>query len=379
MKVLITGVNGFIGKNLEAHLKERKNVEILRFSHSGDEALLHKLVAKADFIFHLAGVNRPKCEEEFKSGNSDLTQLLCNAIADSHRKPTVIYTSSVQAELSNPYGISKLSAERALNELVRKHPINLHIFRLPNVFGKWARPNYNSAVATFCHNIARDLPIQIHDEHAPITLVYIDDVIQHFLEIIDGRTCDAPVSVIKPVYSTTVGSLAAQLQTFRNSRATLITEAVGTGLTRALYSTYLSYLTPESFAYEIPKYGDPRGVFVEMLKTPDAGQFSYFTAHPGITRGGHYHHSKTEKFLVIKGEACFRFRHITSGEFYELRTSGDHPTIVETVPGWTHDITNVGDDEMIVMLWANEIFDREHPDTFALPVALEVDQSVEGI
>ncbi|MGE7957534.1 UDP-2-acetamido-2,6-beta-L-arabino-hexul-4-ose reductase [Pseudomonas sp. NPDC089530] len=369
MKVLITGINGFIGKNLEAHLRERSDIEILRFGRNDDSALLKTLVAEADCVFHLAGVNRPQDPAEFKSGNSDLTQLLCDAVAASGRKLSVVYTSSTQADCDNPYGVSKLAAEQALNDLADKHAIDLHVFRLPNVFGKWARPNYNSAVATFCHNISRGLPISVHDERAAINLVYVDDVIRHFIDILDGRTPPDRHAQVQPVYSTTVGAVAEKIQAFRDSRSTLISEAVGTGLTRALYSTYLSYLPPESFTYEVPKYGDPRGVFVEMLKTPTAGQFSYFTAHPGITRGGHYHHTKTEKFLVIKGHARFRFRQIISGEFYELQTTGEQPVIVETVPGWTHDITNVGSDEMIVMLWANEIFDREHPDTFALPLS----------
>ncbi|PMY59672.1 MULTISPECIES: NAD-dependent epimerase/dehydratase family protein [Pseudomonas] len=369
MKVLITGINGFIGKNLETHLRERSDIEILRFGRNDASALLKTLVADADCVVHLAGVNRPQDPAEFKSGNSDLTQLLCDAVAASGRKLSVIYTSSTQADCDNPYGVSKLAAEQALNDLADKHAIDLHVFRLPNVFGKWARPNYNSAVATFCHNISRGLPISVHDEQAAIKLVYVDDVIRHFIDILDGRAAPDRHAQVQPVYSTTVGAVAEKIQAFRDSRSTLISEAVGTGLTRALYSTYLSYLPPESFTYEVPKYGDPRGVFVEMLKTPTAGQFSYFTAHPGITRGGHYHHTKTEKFLVIKGHARFRFRQIISGEFYELQTTGEQPVIVETVPGWTHDITNVGSDEMIVMLWANEIFDREHPDTFALPLS----------
>lgn len=368
MKVLITGANGFVGKNLVAHLRERKDVEILSFVRGDSTALLGAQVAEADVIFHLAGVNRPENPEEFKSGNSDLTQVVCDAVADSNRKISLVYTSSIQAEQDNPYGRSKLGAEDALSDLAGKCGVDVHVFRLPNVFGKWARPNYNSAVATFCHNIANDLPIRINDENAPITLVYIDDVIRHFVAIMDGHVSKGQPAVVEPVYSTTVGLLAAQLQAFRDSRQTLVTEAVGEGLVRALYSTYLSYLPPGSFTYDVPKYGDPRGVFVEMLKTRDAGQFSYFTAHPGVTRGGHYHHSKTEKFLVIKGTANFRFRHIVSGEFYELQTTGDQPRIVETVPGWTHDITNIGENEMVVMLWANEIFDRENPDTFALPV-----------
>lgn len=368
MKVLITGANGFVGQNLIAHLAERNDVEVVRFTRDDSLSSLPSLLVDVDFIFHLAGVNRPQDPSEFQMGNTDLTQALTDAVVATGRKVPILYTSSSQAELDNPYGSSKRGAEDALLALQSAHAVPVHLFRLPNVFGKWARPNYNSAVATFCNNIVRDLPISINDPKAPLTLVYIDDVIGHFLAVMDGELAGDPFVKVQPQYSTTVGELADQLYAFRDSRNSIITEAVGTGLVRALYSTYLSYLPPERFTYEVPKYGDPRGVFVEMLKTKDAGQFSYFTAHPGITRGGHYHHSKTEKFLVIKGKACFRFRHIVSGEFYELVTNGEKPEIVETVPGWTHDITNVGDDEMIVMLWANEIFDRDHPDTYARPV-----------
>lgn len=371
MNILITGADGFIGKNLQAHLAERHDLAVRCFTRAEDAALLPELVRDVDFVFHLAGVNRPQDPQEFQVGNTDLTRNLCDAIKRSGRPVSVLYTSSSQAELPNPYGSSKRGAEALLLELAASHAVPVFLFRLPNVFGKWARPNYNSAVATFCHNIARDLPININDPHALVNLVYIDDVISRFMELMDGNVSAGSFVNVEPQYSITVGELAEQLLAFRDSRQTLVTEAVGTGLARALYSTYLSYLPPERFAYEVPKYGDSRGVFVEMLKTKDSGQFSYFTAHPGITRGGHYHHSKTEKFLVIKGKACFRFRHIISGEFYELFTDGEQPEIVETVPGWTHDITNVGGDEMIVMLWANEIFDREHPDTFTRPVGTE--------
>ncbi|MNF64313.1 GDP-L-fucose synthase [compost metagenome] len=371
MKVLITGADGFVGKNLLAHLGERGDVEVLRFTRDDSMAVLPTLVAQADFVFHLAGVNRPEDPDEFKRGNTDLTRALCDAIVSSGRQTPLLYTSSIQAELNNPYGISKRGAEEAMQALAAQHGSPVYLFRLPNVFGKWARPNYNSAVATFCHNIARDLPIRINDPQACISLVYIDDVIESFIAVMEGKRVGQSFVSVTPEYSITVGELAEQLHAFRDSRKSLVTEPVGTGLVRALYSTYLSYLPPERFTYEVPKYGDTRGVFVEMLKTKNSGQFSYFTAHPGITRGGHYHHSKTEKFLVIKGRACFRFRQIASGEFYELFTTGEQPEIVETVPGWTHDITNVGDEEMIVMLWANEIFDREHPDTFTRPVGTE--------
>ncbi len=365
MRVLITGANGFVGKNLIVHLKERQDVEILTFGRSDDLNVLGERVAEADFIFHLAGVNRPQDPAEYGRGNAALTVELCKAIEACGRQTPVVYTSSSQATLDNPYGVSKRGGEDALQELSRQHGSPVHVLRLPNVFGKWAKPNYNSAVATFCHNIARDLPIQINDPAAIITLVYIDDVIAHFLALMEGEDVGDEV---QPRYQASVGEIADRLHGFKESRSSLVTDRVGEGFVRALYSTYLSYLPPERFSYEVPKYSDPRGVFVEMLKTPDCGQFSFFTAHPGITRGGHYHHTKTEKFLVIRGRARFAFRHMISGDFYEVVTEGDKPQIVETVPGWTHDITNVGDDDMIVMLWANEIFDRVRPDTYACQV-----------
>jgi UDP-2-acetamido-2,6-beta-L-arabino-hexul-4-ose reductase len=375
MRVLITGANGFVGKNLRLHLAERKDVHVTCFTREDDPAQLQTLLQEVDFVFHLAGVNRPQDPKEFVTGNLDLTQALSQALSAeaerSGRKVPVIYTSSTQADRDNPYGQSKRGAEAALQAVALSRQIPVHLFRLPNVFGKWCLPNYNSAVATFCHNIARGLPIQVNDVNAQVTLVYVDDVIERFVQLMDGADPVVDVSgfsVVTPQYTTTVGGLARQIQTFRDSRDTLMIDRVGTGLTRALYATYVSYLPVDAFAYSVPQYGDPRGVFVEMLKTADSGQFSFFTAHAGITRGGHYHHTKTEKFLVIKGQARFKFRHMQTGETHELVTAGDKPEIVETVPGWTHDITNIGQDEMIVMLWANEVFDRARPDTFACPL-----------
>jgi UDP-2-acetamido-2,6-beta-L-arabino-hexul-4-ose reductase len=283
----------------------------------------------------------------------------------------VLFTSSTQARLQNPYGLSKRHAEQSLRSLAGVNGTLVHVFRLPNVFGKWCKPNYNSAVSTFCHNLARGLSVQINDPNSSVTLVYIDDVLDRFIDLMDGA--DGAVDgegleMIAPQYTVTVGELVRQITAFRESRDSLVIDRVGTGLVRALYATYVSYLPVESFNYTVPQHGDPRGVFAAMLKTPDCGQFSYFTAHPGITRGGHYHHSKTEKFLVIKGEALFRFRHLLTDELVELRTSGTTPQVVDTIPGWSHDITNVGDDEMVVMLWANENFDRQKPDTVASKV-----------
>lgn len=375
MKVLITGANGFIGKNLQLHLAERKDVQVVCFTRSHDVAQLPALLQGVDFVFHLAGVNRPEDPQEFTAGNVDLTQALCQAVCAvakaSGKKVPIVYTSSIQAGRDNPYGQSKREAEEALLAAARSHQVPVHIFRLPNVFGKWCKPNYNSAVATFCHNIARGLSIQVNDPAAAVTLAYVDDVIERFVQLMDGAdaaTGPDGYAMAAPQYTTTVGELARQIQAFKDSRASLTIERVGAGLVRALYATYVSYLPVESFSYTVPQYGDSRGVFVEMLKTPDCGQFSFFTAHPGITRGGHYHHSKTEKFLVIKGHARFKFRHMQTGHTHELVTTGDTPEIVETVPGWTHDITNIGRDEMIVMLWANEVFDRARPDTFACPL-----------
>jgi UDP-2-acetamido-2,6-beta-L-arabino-hexul-4-ose reductase len=375
MKVLITGAGGFIGKNLRQHLAERKDVEILCFDARDGIAQLPAMLQQAEFVFHLAGVNRPQDLQEFTTGNLDLTLALCEQacrLAESTgRKVPILLTSSTQAERDNPYGQSKRGAEEAVFAAARSHGLPVHVFRLPNVFGKWCRPNYNSAIATFCHNVARGLPIQIHDPAAPLALVYVDDVVERFIQLMDGADAavdGAGFATVTPQYSSTVGEIAELIRSFKESRNTLMTERVGTGLVRALYSTYVSYLPTEEFAYTVPRHCDPRGAFVEMLKTPDCGQFSYFTAHPGITRGGHYHHSKTEKFLVIKGQARFKFRQMQTGETYELFTSGDKAEIVETVPGWTHDITNIGDDEMIVMLWANEVFDRARPDTYACPL-----------
>ena len=375
MKVLITGAAGFVGKNLRLALSERKDVEVVAYDSGSSVSQLPEMLQGVDFVFHLAGVNRPQDPNDFSTGNFELTQSLCEAVAGEiqarGRKISLILTSSIQAERDNPYGQSKRGAEQAVFGAAKLHSFPAHVFRLPNVFGKWCRPNYNSAVATFCHNIARGLPIEIRDPAAPLTLVYIDDLVARFIELLDGADASVDAggfATVTPQYSTTVGEVADLIARFKESRKTLLIERVGTGLVRALYSTYVSYLPVEEFKYTVPRHGDPRGVFVEMLRTPDSGQFSYFTAHPGITRGGHYHHSKTEKFLVIKGQARFKFRHMQTGETYELITSGDEAEIVETVPGWTHDITNIGQDEMVVMLWANEIFDRVKPDTYASPL-----------
>jgi UDP-2-acetamido-2,6-beta-L-arabino-hexul-4-ose reductase len=375
MRVLITGANGFVGRNLQLRLRERRDVQVVCHTRDQHAGQLAGLLESVDFVFHLAGVNRSQDPNEFTTGNTDLTRKLCQAVAEVARSRgrviPILYASSTQAAQDNAYGRSKRAAELALEAEGRDPLVPVHVFRLTNVFGKWCRPNYNSVVATFCHNVARDLPIQVNDPQAALTVVYVDDVVERFVQLMDGAAPMADAdgfATLQPQYTTTVGEVARLIRAFHDSRGSLMTERVGTGLVRALYATYVSYLPVEAFAYHLPQHSDRRGIFVEMLKTPDCGQFSFFTAHPGVTRGGHYHHSKTEKFLVIKGQALFRFRHMQTGQTHELQTSGDKAQIVETVPGWTHDITNIGREEMIVMLWANEIFDRARPDTYDCPL-----------
>ena len=364
MKVLVTGSDGFIGKNLLVKLAEN-SIEFVCFTRRQSTDELANLLKDIDLVFHLAGVNRPSDPVEFKKQNYYLTSALCDAIHKTGRSISVVFASSIQANLDNAYGVSKKLAEEALIRLNDSTKASVYFYRLPNVFGKWAKPNYNSVVATFCHNIAYNIPIRIDDAGRIVPLLYIDDLISSFMNLLSNPLSGVSRLSIEPEYSISVGDLADKIKAFHSSREHLVTEYVGNGLTRALYATYLSYLRPEQFAYEVPAYEDSRGRFVEMLKTKDSGQFSFFTAHPGITRGGHYHHTKSEKFLVLQGSARFGFRNIVTNELYELKVDESASRIVETIPGWTHDITNIGENELIVMLWASEAFDRARPDTIA--------------
>ncbi|ELY5855273.1 UDP-2-acetamido-2,6-beta-L-arabino-hexul-4-ose reductase [Cronobacter malonaticus] len=368
MKILITGAEGFIGRNLCLRLQEAGYQDLVKISRTSTETDLELGLNEADFIYHLAGVNRPTNVEEFAEGNSNLTKQIVDYLLAQNKNTPIMISSSIQAELDNAYGESKAAAEREIQRYAAESGAVYFIYRYPNVFGKWCKPNYNSFVATFCHNIANDIDITVNDPSAEVNLVYIDDICTDAIKLL-SETVGSGYKTVKPIYSTTVGEVAELIYRFKASRSTLITEDVGVGFTRALYSTWLSYLPADKFSYSVPSYGDNRGVFCEMLKTSSAGQFSFFTAHPGITRGGHYHHSKNEKFLVIRGQACFKFEHVITGERYEINVSSDEFKIVETVPGWTHDITNTGTDELIVMLWANEIFNRNEPDTIARPLS----------
>lgn len=368
MRIVVTGADGFIGQNLRVRLRELGETDVVAITRASSQSELHAAIAGAELVFHLAGVNRPKDPADFATGNAGFTESLCATLAAAGGRARIVYASSTQAELDNDYGRSKRAAEELLLAHGARTGAPIHLFRLTNVFGKWCRPNYNSAVATFCHNIARGQPITVNDPKAPLRLVHVDDVVAAFTGVLSRPDHPEGLCEAGPVYATTVGEVAALLGDFAASRASLLSPRVGTGFVRALYATYVSYLPPQEFAYSVPRHADPRGEFVEVLKTPDCGQFSYFTAHPGVTRGEHYHHAKTEKFLVIKGTAHFGFRHIMSGETHEIVTRGGEGRIVETVPGWTHNITNVGDDEMVVMLWANEVFDRTRPDTVSMKV-----------
>jgi UDP-2-acetamido-2,6-beta-L-arabino-hexul-4-ose reductase len=364
MKIVVTGAQGFIGQNLCIMLEENGHSDIVRIDRDTSQDQLIAALQCADFVFHLAGVNRPQDDAEFQQGNADLTAFIVGELEKSGRKTPLMLSSSTQAEMDNLYGLSKLSAEKEVVAYGVETGAPYFIYRFPNVFGKWCRPNYNSFVATFCHNIANNIEITINNPVAPVTLVYIDDLCHELMGLLKNGTSSGYHQVL-PAYSTTVGKVSELLHSFKKSRQTLVTENVGQGLKRALYSTYLSYFSPEQFSYSLPIYSDERGIFCEMLKTEGAGQFSFFSAHPGITRGGHYHHTKNEKFLVVKGTALFKFKHIVTGESFDTTVNSDESRVVETVPGWSHDITNIGDDELLVMLWANEIFDRNAPDTFA--------------
>ena len=363
MRILITGSSGFIGSNLKVRLAELSHIEYVTYAHSDGVNELENVAADVDAVIHLAGVNRPKDPAEYIPGNLDFTEQLCDVLEKRGKLSHVLFASSSQALLDNPYGKSKRDAEEVLENFARKTGSVVSLFRLPNVFGKWCRPEYNSVVATFCHHIANDLAIEIHDPDAVLKLVYVDDVITALLETLAAPQDNSGLVTVSPEYTITVGLLAEMLQEYRDSRDSLLISEVGIGLKRALYATYLSYLQPGQFSYALEEKSDDRGRFVEVLKTPGNGQFSFFTAKPGATRGGHYHHTKSEKFLVVQGEALFRFRHLMSNQCHEIITSATDPVVVETIPGWAHDITNAGNTELVVILWANEIFDKNNPDT----------------
>ena len=359
--ILITGCDGFIAKNLIEHLREL-DLDLLLFNKKNSIEDLKEFIGKADFIFHLAGENRPDKPISFKKNNFLLTETICNIAYKTNPIP-ICFTSSTQALLKNDYGISKLSAERLITKYTKKTSQKTFIYRLPGVFGKWSKPNYNSVVSTFCYNIANNIDINIHDPSIRIDLVYVDNLINSFINLLTKTPNKQFIDPPKK-FNVSLGLLAKKIQDFHINRKIFFIDQVGSGLTRALYSTYLSYLPKEDFSYANKVNEDDRGIFSEIIKTKNSGQVSFFTAKPNITRGIHYHHTKTEKFTVIKGKARLKFKNILTGETHKINVSSEKIVTIDTIPGWTHDITNTGKEELIVLLWANEIFDEKAPDTY---------------
>jgi UDP-2-acetamido-2,6-beta-L-arabino-hexul-4-ose reductase len=369
MNVLVTGSNGFIGKNLLERLSRMEDINVSTFTRTDMLESLNEKVAEADFIFHLAGVNRPENVDEFYRGNRDLTQCLVSAAKKSAKKIPILMSSSTQIERDNDYGQSKREGELALETYASESGAVVYIYRLPNVFGKWSKPNYNTVIATWCYNVTREINLQVNDESVELSLVYIDDVVNQFVRHLDENGQKGiVVSAVSPVYKKTLGEIKDLLMNFKLSRTELTVPRVGRGFERALYATYLSFLPIDKFSYELKGYEDDRGTFYEFVKTLESGQFSISTTVPGITRGNHYHNTKNEKFLVIKGEASIKHRQIHGDKIIEYIVSDKKMEVVEMIPGYTHDITNIGDTEMVLLLWANEAFDRENPDTYFLKV-----------
>jgi len=368
VKVLITGSDGFIAKNLIEHLKRDENLQLYLFNKKDSLNILESYVKEVDFIFHLAGVNRSKDISDFYKGNSSLTKTIIDILKENKRNTPILLSSSIQSNLDNDYGKSKLEAEQILIDYSKVTGAKIFIYKLPNVFGKWSKPNYNSVISTWCYNIANNLEIQVNNEKVELNLVYIDDVVKSFIKQFNIKEIKNYYVEIKTIYKKTLGEIRDLLFTFKKSRVDLLIPNVGTGFKRALYATYLSYLSKSKFSYTLNGHKDNRGTFYEILKTLDSGQFSLSTTAPGITRGNHYHHTKNEKFLVVRGKALIEFRHIITNDIVSYEVNDKNMEIVEMIPGYTHNIKNIGNEEMILLLWANETFDQNNPDTYFLEV-----------
>ena len=367
--VLVTGAKGFVGKNLKESIAYLKDFKVVEFNKGDNPDLLQRLVLEADVIFHLAGINRPLDPKEFETGNFELTQLIVSHLLKSEKKTPVILSSSTQATLDNAYGKSKKAAEDAVFSYGEKTGTPVYVFRFPNIFGKWSRPNYNSVVATFCHNIARELPIIINDASSVVNLVYIDDVVEKFISILNGHNSSTEkFCEIGPVYTVNLGDLATLIESFKKSRLDKSIPDMSDSFTKKLYSTYLSFIPKDQFSYPLKMHVDHRGSFTEFLRSPERGQVSVNISKPGIVKGNHWHHTKNEKFLVVSGKATISFRLIGSDEITTYHVSGEKLEVVDIPTGYTHDIVNVGDSDLVTIMWANESFDPNRPDTFALPV-----------
>jgi UDP-2-acetamido-2,6-beta-L-arabino-hexul-4-ose reductase len=370
MNIVVTGAAGFVGRNLTAELANHGQHEVFGYDLGGTEAELEAALARADFVFHLAGVNRPKDASEFEAGNRGFTGRVLGLLEKHDRRIPVVLTSSIQAVQDNPYGASKRGAEEEAFAWAGRTGGRALVYRLPNLFGKWCRPNYNSVVATFCHNIARGLPIEVNDPDRVLELVYIGDLLDEFLLALDGRQhagadgyCFAPVT-----HRIALKELADTLHSFRLSRGTLTLPDFSSPLTRALYATYVSYLPENEFAYRPEMKPDHRGFFSELIKQPGFGQISVSRTKPGITRGNHWHHTKGEKFIVVEGEAVIRFRKVDGSDVIEYPVSGGEITVVDIPTGYTHSITNVGETDVVTLFWTDELFDPGRPDTYYLEV-----------
>ncbi|ULL19399.1 NAD-dependent epimerase/dehydratase family protein [Paenibacillus sp. H1-7] len=369
MKILVTGARGFIGKNLIAHLKNKGPHQIFEFGREDDESILEKYTRECDFIFHLAGVNRPNDVNEFIEGNSDFTIRLINFLKSHNNKAPILFTSSIQAEIDSPYGWSKKAGEDSLFNYSKETGAKVLVYRLPNVFGKWCKPNYNSVVATFCHNIARNMDIQINDPNTELTLCYIDDVLTEFLRALDGKeTRNGDFGCVSVTHKIKLGELASKIYAYSQNRKTLVMPPLETRFDKALYGTFLSYLEEDDFSYKLKKNVDNRGWLSEFIKSDSMGQIFISKTKPGVTRGNHWHHTKVEKFLVIQGIAVIKFRNLYSDKILQYIVSGKEPEVVDIPAGYTHSITNTGDEDVITLFWASEIFDPEKPDTYFLEV-----------
>jgi UDP-2-acetamido-2,6-beta-L-arabino-hexul-4-ose reductase len=374
-RVVVTGGRGFIGRNLVTALGRLDGVRVEAFDVGDPESALSDALAGCDVVYHLAGVNRPEDPREFQTGNAGFTAEVCRRLDEAAARPVVVFASSIQAELDNPYGASKLAAEQVLAGWSAGSGAPVVVFRLPNVFGKWARPSYNSVVATFCHNVANGLPIRVDDPQAKLTLVHVDDVVAAFLDVLAAPPRGFERGAVEPVTATTVGELAALVGAFHDARHAPDLPDLSEPFTRALFSTYLSYLQPEELAFGFDVRTDERGSLAELVREPHMGQIFSSRTHPGVTRGNHYHDTKVERFMVVEGEGLVRLRQLGSEAVLEFRVGGLEPRAVIIPPGTVHSIENVGDGEMVTVFWAFEAFDPQRPDTyFELVLRAEVDQ-----
>lgn len=369
MRILVTGAKGFVGKNLIVELKNRGYTDILEYDKDTDLSLLDEYCIEADFVFHLAGVNRPQEQSEYMKGNFGFTSALLDTLRKHRNTCPILMSSSIQAELDNPYGKSKKAAEDLLFAYSKETGVKVLVYRLPNVFGKWCRPNYNSAVATFCYNIAHNLPITVNDPTVVMNLVYIDDVVEELISALQGKeNCAGQFCEVSPVYTIELGEIVDLIYLFKTSREERTVPDMKDSLTKKLYSTYLSYLPEDQFSYTLKMNQDNRGSFTEFIKTIDRGQVSINISKPGVIKGNHWHQTKTEKFLVVNGKGVIRFRKIDSDKIIEYHVSGEKLEVLDIPPGYTHNIENLGDTDMVTVMWANEPFNPEKPDTYYLEV-----------